>query len=56
MFERMTLYRAYCDECGRRFDVASPKSALKTHLTMNEWRVTGDHVTCPDYIAKEAEE
>lgn len=56
MFEKMTLYRAYCDECKKRYCVAAPKSALKTNLDMDGWRVTGDHVTCPDCIAKEAEE
>lgn len=56
MFEKMTLYRAYCDECGKRYDIVAPKSALKTHLGMNGWRVAKDDVTCPDCIAKEAEE
>lgn len=56
MFERMTVYRAYCDECDRRYDVAAPKSALITHLRMNGWRVDKDIVICSDCIAKEEEE
>lgn len=56
MFEKLTLYRAYCDECKRKHSVAAPKSALKTFLDRDGWKVTGDHVTCPDCIAKEVEE
>ena len=56
MIEKLTLHRAYCDECKRRYDIVAPKSVLKTHLEMNGWRVSKDAVTCPDCIAKGAEE
>ena len=52
IYERMTVYRAYCDKCNRRYDVSAPKSALVTHLKMNGWRVNKDNVICPDCIAK----
>lgn len=56
MFEKMTLYRASCDRCHILHPMVAPKSALKTFLDRDGWKVTGDHVTCPDCIAKEAEE
>ena len=56
MYERMIVYRAYCDKCNRRYDVAAPKSALMTHLKMNGWKVNKDNVICPDCIAKEEKE
>ena len=56
MFERMTVYRAYCDKCNRRYDFAAPKSALLTHLRTKGWKVNKDNAICPDCVAKEEEE
>ena len=42
MIEKLTLYRAYCDKCGTRYNVASPRSSLVTHLRMMGWRVNKD--------------
>ena len=56
MIEKVSLYRACCDKCGTRYNVAAPRSSLVTHLRMMGWRVNKDTVICPDCVEKKAEE
>ena len=56
MIGKLTLYRASCDKCHILHPMVAPKSALKTFLDRDGWKVTGDHVTCPDCRAKMGEE
>ena len=56
MIEKLSVYRAYCDKCGTRYNIAAPRSSLVTHLRMMGWRVNKDAVICPDCVEKEVRE
>ena len=53
MIERMGLYWATCDNCGKTFDTVSQREIVLFQLKLNNWRVRGDRCTCPDCV-KEA--
>lgn len=52
MFEKQVIYRAHCDYCGKRHNLAAPKSALITILEISGWKVSKDELICPDCIVK----
>lgn len=52
MFEKLVIYRAHCDYCGRRHNLSAPKSALKTHLVNSGWKLTEDELVCPECAVK----
>lgn len=53
MIERMGLYWATCDNCGKTFDTVSQREIVLFQLKLSNWKVRGDRCTCPD-CAKEA--
>ena len=56
MIEKLSLFRARCEKCGTRYNVAAPRSSLVTHLRMMGWRVNKDTMICPDCVEMEVDE
>lgn len=53
MIEKMGLFWATCDKCGKAFGTVSQREIVLFQLRINDWKVRGDRCTCPECVKGE---